>query len=67
MFFQNYHSNYECARNEGLRQFYITQYCLKRRSMFKLIEFLNTEKFEEMRTFGKFCFKLFNCYDKKFL
>ena len=62
-----YHVIIECPRYEKIRKFYIPKYLLKRPSMFKLIQFLNTENLDEIRTFGKFCFGLFNQYDKNFL
>ena len=62
-----YHVIIECPRYDKLRNVYIPQNLLKRPSMFKLLEYLNTENIEVLRAFGKFIFNVFNSYDKNFI
>ena len=62
-----YHVIIECPRYDKFRKLYIPKYIVRRPSMFKLIQFLNTDNPCEIRSFGKFCYGLFNYYDNHFL
>ena len=59
-----YHAVIECKRYEEFRKLYIPQHLLIRPNMLKFIQFLNTDNIVEIRSFGKFCHRLFNYYDK---
>ena len=62
-----YHAVLECPRYEEFREAYIPHYLLRRPSMFKFIEFLNTLNPNEMRSFGKFCYRLRRYYETNVL